>query len=455
MEITKESIGELNEVVSIQLKPEDYKGRVDASLKKTKRTMHVPGFRQGHVPEGMVKKMYGKAILAEELNKIVSESLENFIKDNQINLLGYPLAIKETPNGSKNNFENPSDFEFKFELGLSPRLNLVLPPDHVFPYYEIQVDDKKVEEYVIDIKKRFGKHSQPDVSDEQSVLYASFTEVGADDAPVENGITTKTTLAIEQVKDKSIKKKLTGLKKDDTVIVDVVKAMDNETEVSYMLNIPKEKVAEVKNSFELKIISVNKVEDAELNQELFDKLYGTDAVKSESEFREKVRDEIIAMYAVDTERKLQHDVQDYLLHQFQITLPDNFLKRWLMEAREKPLTPEEVEKDYSSYSNGMKWNLIENNIVAEQNIQITTEEVLSFTKQMIANQFSQYGSSYLNDEALDSMVKRYMSKEENVKEIITTITDRKVLSFLGSVVKRDVKKVTYDEFLKILKDHKH
>ena len=455
MEITKESIGELNEIVSIQLKPEDYREKVDASIKKTRKSMSVPGFRQGHVPEGMIRKMYGKAILADELNKIVSESLDNFLKENKINILGHPLPVKENGNVSKNNWENPADFEFKFELGLAPQFKLTLPPDHVFPYYEIQVDDSKVDSYVDDIRKRHGKHSQPESADDKSVLYASFTEVGPDNIPVENGITTKTTIAIDLVKDKAIKKSLVGLKKDDSIVIDVVKAMDNETEVSHMLNIPKEKVAEIKNNFELKIISVNNVENAELNQELFDKVYGTDIVKNEEEFREKLRAEISSMFAVESERKLQHDIQDELLHQLKISLPDNFLKRWLMDVNEKPITADQVDKEYNSYSTGMKWKLIENSIIRENNIQVTKEEIENFSKQMIVKQFAQYGSSYLTDEMISDMTKRYLSKEENVNHVIESLSDRKVLNFLGSIVKRDVKKTGYDEFIKIVKEHKH
>jgi trigger factor len=455
MEITKESIGELNEIVSIQLKPEDYREKVDASIKKAKKNMNVPGFRPGHVPEGMVRKMYGKAILADELNKIVSESLENFLKENKINILGHPLPVKENGNGSKNNWENPSEFEFKFELGLAPQFKLTLPPDHIFPYYEIQVDDSKVDTYVDDIRKRHGKHSQPESADEKSVLYASFIEVGADNVPVENGITTKTTIAVDLVKDSGIKKSLVGLKKDDAVVINVVKAMDSETEVSHMLNIPKEKVAEIKNNFELKIISVNNVESAELNQELFEKVYGKDTVKSEEEFREKLKAEISSMFAVESERKLQHDIQDELLHHFKINLPDNFLKRWLMDANEKPITADQVEKEYNSYSTGMKWKLIENSIIRENNIRVTDEEIENFSKQLIVNQFAQYGSSYLTDEMISDMTKRYLSKEENVNHVIGSLSDRKVFNFLASIVKRDVKKTSYDEFIKIVKEHKH
>ena len=453
MEITKESIGELNEVVKIQLKPEDYKDKVNETIKKTRRSVQMPGFRPGHVPEGMIRKMYGRSILADELNKIVSESLNNFISENKIDILGQPLPYKIEDN--KINWDNPNEFEFQFEVGISPKFNLSLPPDHVFPYYEIKVDDAKMETYVEDIRRKYGTHSTPEISDEQSVLYASFTEVNSDNIPVPDGISAKTTLSIDLVKDEKEKKKLIGLKIDDVVVINVVKAMNDVTEVSYMLNIPKEKVKDLNNNFELKIISVNKVEKADLNQELFDKVYGKDIIKDETEFREKVRSEIAAMFAVESDRKLQHDIEDNLLDTLKISLPDNFLKRWLQETNDKPVTAEEVEQDYKKYSGRMKWQLIENRIVHENNIQVTKEEIENFSKQMIVNQFAQYGNTYLTDEMISDMAKRYMGKEENVKMIIQNISERKAFNYLNSIVKKDVKKVSYDEFIKIVKEHKH
>lgn len=453
MEITKESIGELNEVVKIQLIPEDYQGKVDASIKKTRKSVQMPGFRPGQVPEGMVRKMYGKSILAEELNKIVSASLHSFITENKLDILGHPLPLDHV--SDKNNFDQPSEFEFKFELGLTPQFKLDLPLAKALPYYEIMVDDAKANVYLDDITRRFGNHTTPEISDEKCILYALFTEVDAENKHVENGINTSTTIAIDLVKDRASQKKLIGLKKDDVVVIDLVKAMNDETEVAYLLKISKDKVADLKNNFELKIISVNKVEKAELNQELFDKVYGKDVVKNEVEFRDKVKSEISAMFAVESDRKLQHDLEDELLHATQISLPDNFLKRWLVDANEKPLTPEQVEKEYNAYSRGMKWKLIENRIVKENNIQVTQEEIDKFAKHLIVDQFAQYGTSYLNDETIDDFAKRYTSKEENVRKIIESISERKVFNHLKPIINKDVKQVTYDEFLKIVKEHHH
>ncbi|MFI5219537.1 MAG: trigger factor [Bacteroidia bacterium] len=453
MNISKESIGECNEVVKILLKPEDYKEKVDATIKKTRRSVQIPGFRPGNVPEGMVRKMYGKSILLDELNKLVSESLNNFIVENKIDILGHPLPMK---NGSeKNNFDAPADFEFSFELGLAPQFKLNLPPSHVFPYYEIQVDDAKVDTYLDDVRRRYGIHSTPEISDDKCVLYAAFTEIDAEGKPVEKGITTSTSLAIDLVKDEKSKEKLIGLKKDDVIVLNIVTAINDETEVGYMLNIPKTKVAEIKNNFELKIISVNKVEKADLNQELFDKVYGKDAVKSETEFREKLRTEISAMLAVESDRKLQHDIEDVLLDDTKISLPDNFLKRWLLDTNEKPITAEQVEQDYNAGSRAMKWRLIEGRIVKDNNIQVTKEEIDNFAKHLIVDQFAQYGNSFLTDEMIHDFTKRYLEKEENVRKIIESISGRKVFNHLKSIVKQDVKKVSYDEFIKIVKEHHH
>lgn len=453
MQIIKESIGKLNDILKISLKPEDYKVKVDETLKKTKRSVQMPGFRPGHVPEGLVRKMYGKSILAEELNKIVSESLENYIKESKLELLGHPLPYK---NGDdKNNFENPGDFEFAFEVGLSPQFELKLPPKHTFPYYEIEVDDKKADTYVDDVRKRYGNHTTPEIADENSVLYASFTEVDKNNQPVEKGISTTTTLAIDLVKSKPIQKKLIGIKKDDKVIIDLVKAMDDETELSYMLNLSKDKIKEIRNDFEVKVNNVSKVDKAELNQELFDKVYGKDNVKTIGEFRARVKDEISGMFKVESDRKLHHDIEDELLHSLKIELPDDFLKRWLVDVNEKPITPEQVEKEYAAYSRGMKWKLIENRIINENKIEITREEIENYSKHFIVNQFAQYGNSFLTDEMVADLSKRYLSKEENVRKIIESLSERKVFNYLDSVVKKDVKKVSYDEFIKIVREHHH
>jgi trigger factor len=453
MEIKTESIGELNEVVKIQLKPEDYKGRVDATIKKTRKNVQMPGFRPGHVPEGMVRKMYGKSILLDELNKIVSESLDKFISENKIDILGHPIPYKQ--NFDNVNLDNPADFEFAFELGLAPKFNLSLPPAHTFPYYEVIIDDEKVETYVEDIRRRHGKYSTPDFADENSILYAVFTEVDNDNNPVENGISTSTTLAIDLIKDQEIKEKLIGIKKDDVIVIDLVKAMDNVPELSHMLNISKEKVLEIKNNFEVKVISVNRIEKADLNQELFDKAYGEGAVKTEEEFREKVRDEISAMFAIESDRKLHHDIQDELLHE-KISLPDEFLKRWLLNTNDKPVSADQVENEYSNYAVLMKWKLIENRIISANDIKISKEEINNFARQMILNQFSQYGNtSFLTDEMMAGMIKNYVSKEENVRKISESVLERKVFNYLASVVIKDIHKVTYDEFKKILSDHQH
>lgn len=453
MEITKESIGELNEVVKIQLKPEDYKGKVEATIKKTRKSVQMPGFRPGHVPEGMVKKMYGKSILVDELNKIVSESLDKFLSENKIDILGHPLPYKQEE--KQINWDNPADFEFKFELGLAPQFDVTLPPSKVFPYYEVQVDDTRLETYLDDIRKKHGNYTTPEISDIGSVLYASFTEVNNENQPIENGIQTTTTLAIDLIKDETIRKNLIGLKKDDVVTINVMDAMGDASEVSHMLNVPKDSVADLKNNFQLKIITVNKVEKAELNQELFDKVYGKDTVKSLEEFNEKIKAEIAAMFAIESDRKLQHDIEDELLNAMKISLPDNFLKRWLLDVNDKPITVEQIEKEYNSYARGMKWKLIENKIIRENNIQVSKEDIENFARQMIVNQFAQYGNSFLTEEMIADMTKRYTSKQENVQRIIESLSERKVFNHLNAVVRKEVKKVSYDEFLNILKEHHH
>lgn len=453
MEITREHIGSNNEILNVRIVPGDYQSKFEASLKKARRSINMPGFRPGNVPENLVKKMYGKSLLADELNKLVSESLEQFIKEKNMNLLGHPLPRK---NGEdKNNFDDPGDFEFSFEVGLSPTFELRLPPKHTFPFYEIEADEKRIETYVEDTRKRYGKHSTPEISDDQSVLYVLFEEAGQNETIIENGISTTTTLDLSLVKDKKLAGKLSGLKSGDAVIIDLKKAVGDEAELAYMLRVSKEKIQELKNEFRMTIKSIHKVEKAEMNSEFFEKVYGKDSVQSEFEFRQRVKEEIEKMFRTESERKLHHDVEDVLLDETKIDLPDDFLKRWLMDVNEKPLTAEQVEQDYKSYARGMKWKLIENKIAREQNIEITQEEVERYAKHYVVQQFAEYGNSFLTDEMITDLAKRFMSKEENLKRIYESLVERKVFEYLESIVKKDVKKVSYDAFIKIVKEHHH
>ncbi|HEX5001350.1 MAG TPA: trigger factor [Bacteroidia bacterium] len=453
MNISREAIGNLNEMLRIKLTPEDYGKQYESEIKKYQRSASMPGFRPGHVPAGLIKKRYGKAILIDELNKLVSGSLEQFINENKLNILGNP--IPQTSDSSKNNFDEPGEFEFEFEIGLAPEFNLTLPPSKTFDYYEIEVDDKKVQLYMDDLRRKYGKFSNPESANEQSILYGDLAELDASGAIKEGGLTSRSTLSIEGVKDQSLKKQLTGTKKGDVIKINLSKAFaGDKEEIAHMLNIPQEQASVVVADFHYTVDTVNQVEKAEMDAEFFNKVYGEGVVNNEAEFRDKVVSELAGMYAQESDHKLKHDLEDFMIEDLKLSLPDEFLKKWLQTAVEKPLSAEQVEKEYSGYARGMKLRLVENRIFKDNDLKITQEEIRDTAREYIMHQFAGY-SSGLGEDLIDNLVSRYLEKKESVERIIETLSDRKVFNYLKSVIKTKPKKVSYDKFVEIVKEHNH
>lgn len=449
MNITKEDVTQLNSLIRIKLTPSDYKNDVDTAIKKFRKSATMPGFRAGHVPEGMIRKMYGKSFLADELNRIVSKSLHEYLKENNLMVLGDPLP-KDTEH--TNNFENPSDFEFLFEIGLAPAINFDVASIAAVDYYEIEVDDKRVETYIDDLRRKHGKFSNPEQAEESSILYGELAELDENGNVKEGGITSTTTLSVELVKDADTRKKLIGIKKDDTVVFNPNKAMQDVTEVAYMLRIDKDKAEKLTSDFQYKILSVNKVEKADINQELFDKVFGENTVTTEQDFRERVKADIAAMFRHESIHKFNHDTEDAILKQMNLSLPDEFLKKWIMTMNEKPITTEQLEKEYPSYSREMQWRMIENEIATKQNIKVEQEDLKQYAASVIMQQFGQYS---LGAEMIEDFANRYLQKQENVSKAAEAVKSKKVFDYLNQMVPKNVKNVTYEEFTHIVREHKH
>ncbi|KXK44900.1 MAG: trigger factor [Bacteroidetes bacterium OLB10] len=449
MNITKEDVTQLNSLIRIKLTPSDYKNDVDTAIKKFRKSATMPGFRAGHVPEGMIRKMYGKSFLADELNRIVSKSLHEYLKENNLMVLGDPLP-KDTEH--TNNFENPSDFEFLFEIGLAPAINFDVASIAAVDYYEIEVDDKRVETYIDDLRRKHGKFSNPEQAEENSILYGELAELDENGNVKEGGITSTTTLSVELVKDADTRKKLIGIKKDDSVVFNPNKAMQDVTEVAYMLRIDKDKAEKLTSDFQYKILSVNKVEKADINQELFDKVFGENTVTTEQDFRERVKADIAAMFRHESIHKFNHDTEDAILKQMNLSLPDEFLKKWIMTMNEKPITTEQLEKEYPSYSREMQWRMIENEIATKQNIKVEQEDLKQYAASVIMQQFGQYS---LGAEMIEDFANRYLQKQENVSKAAEAVKSKKVFDYLNQMVPKNVKNVTYDEFTHIVREHKH
>jgi trigger factor len=452
MNITQERIDDLNAVLKVSITPDDYKKSVDDALKKYSKKVNMPGFRPGMVPLNLVRKMYGKAVLADELNRLVADSVDKYITENKIEILGNPLPKAE--NDIDMNWEQPENFEFAFDMGLAPQFQLTIPPAHQFDFYEIEVSDNDINSEIDRLQRRHGDYINPEVSDYECSLYGTFAELDEQGDVLEGGISHQSFMLLDKVKDSEVRVSLTGLKAGDTVIFNPYTAMQNKEEVKYLLGLKPDDEREFNKPFRFTVERINKVTKAELNPEFFAKVYGEE-VKDEAAFRERIKGEIAQGYRYESEHKLKHDIEDYFINELNINLPDEFLKRWIKHSNAK-ITDDQLSKEYNQYSRDLKWKMVENRIFREQDMKIEKEDLENYARHYIMDQYVRYGQAHLiTDEKLEEMTQKFLSNQENIQPVVENITSRKVFEYLNQVISKKTQVKTYDDFMQILKEHVH
>ncbi|MDB5025019.1 MAG: tig [Mucilaginibacter sp.] len=448
MNISQEKIDKLNAVVTINIKPEDYQPRVDKAIKDQAKKAKIPGFRPGMVPPSHIKKMYGKSILVDEVNNLLSDTLNNYINEQQLEVLGQPLP-KQGDN-KEYNWDFADDFEFNYEVGLAPEFAVDFSSKDKVTQYVIKADNETIEARIKNIRKSYGKMTNPDVSADGDVLYADLVQLSPDGSVFDGGIANTTSVRLDQVQNEKIKKSLTGLKKDDEVVLDIQKAYSNDaTRIAAILKVDDETAAEVKSNFRLTVKNVNRLEESDLNQEFFDKLFGEGTVTTEEEFRAKITEEVEAMFAQDAERKLQNDLYNLSIGKAKFDLPDDFLKRWLKATNEK-LTDEELTGGYSDFAQNLKWTLLENKIIKDNKIEIKYEEVFAAAKQRLDAQFRMYSPQPIADEQLAQYTVQFLQNKEEANKIFEEVKAVKVLEYLKGIVSLEEKEISDKNFKELL-----
>jgi len=447
MNITQEKIDNLNSVLKVSIKPEDYLERVEKAIKSHAKKVKLPGFRPGMVPPAHIKKMYGKSILVEEINSLLSDSLNNYITENKLEILGQPLP--KADEDQQPNWDYNDEFEFNYELGLAPQFELDFSSKDQLPVYEVKLDEKALEAKISNLRKSYGKMTNPDVSAEDDVIYGEFKQLDASGNIFEEGISNTGSLRIDLVKDEKIKKSLIGLKKDDTVQIDLQQAFGNDAHrISHILNISEEDAADLKSNFQLTVKNINRLEEADLNQEFFDKLYGAGNVTTEEEFIAEVRKEQEALMEQHAEQKLQNDLFKFSLEKANFELPDDFLKRWLQATNEN-LSPEELEKGYDDFAKNLKWTLIENKIIKDNSIEIKYEDLFETAKKRLDAQFRMYSPQPLPEEQLTQYTVQFLQEKENANRILEEVKAGKVFDYLKTVVTLDKQQIDYEKFMEL------
>jgi len=450
MNIVRKDLDQNNALVTLRIEKADYTEKVDKKLRETRKKANIPGFRPGMVPAGLIKKMYGKAMLAEEINKLVSDNLYNYIRENNVNILGEPL-----PNESEQkaiDFDTQEDFEFVFDLGIAPEFEVELTKKDKVKFYTITVSDEMIENQLKSYTGRYGKYIQEEVVEEKDMLKGELLEM-ANGKVNESGLKVQdATLTAAYMKDDAQKALFVGAKKGDIITFNPTIAFESETEISSMLKISKEAAKEMVSDFQLKIDSITRYHESEIDQELFDKVYGEGTVKSIEEFRAKIKENIQENLNADSEYKFGVDAQEMLVAKYNdIVFPDAFLKRWVLSSNEN-LTPETLETDFPKMIDNLKWQLIKNKLEKANEIKIENADIDGYARKMAKAQFAQYGMIGMDDEIIANYAKDMMKKEETARNVMDKVAEEKILAVIKGAVKLENKEISIDDFNKMFEE---
>ncbi len=450
MNITKESTGDLTATIQIDLAPEDYEEQVNKALKDLQRKTTLKGFRPGKVPFGLVKKMYGNAATAEEVNKILSESLNNYIKDKDLDILGYPLANEDK--NQKVDFEHEKEFSFFFDIGMVPDIDLELNDQIEVDYYNITVEDEKVDDYLKNVRNQFGQPINPDQAEKGDLIKGDFVQLDTDGNIIEGGVMNHSSLSIDFIKDEAAQKQFIGSKTGDKIRFNPLKATSNETETASMLGIKKEEKEKLESDYEFTVTEISRIEPAEVNKELFDKVYPSDNIETEEQFRDKLREEAGKYFQKESDNFFVHETLEKLVKDTHIDLPEEFVKRWMLESDEK-LTKESIEHDFEDYAKSLKQQLIINKIAKDHNVKVEEGDVRNHIKDYFGKQYMIDTADEEKSKQLDALASSVMQNQEEVRKIYDELFDDQVRELFKENLKLNKIDVNYDKFIEIVNEH--
>jgi len=454
LEITLNKLNSTEGVIKIKLTEGDYQPHVEEKVRDYSRKANIKGFRQGKVPAGVIRKMFGKSILVDEINHVLSHKLTDYIRENNLKILGEPL-----PNQDKArtiDWDVQKDFEFEYQIGMVGDFSYDVSKKVKVTAYPIEVDEKTIEETVADIKKRFGKAAYPETSEVGDNLFGELrsTATREDGEPVFSKeyvvIETEKVAASEQ-------KNFVNVKKEEVVTFDMSKAFTDVALIAEMLEVSENEARETKGTYSLKVSNIVRTAPAEMNQELFDRVFGKDAVSNETDFIAKIRETIAENYQRESQHFLDHNIEDHFIANTQIDLPDEFLKNWLKVSSQGKVTDSVLDEEFETYRRSLKWDLIKNRISDDNKISVEAEEVRAKAKELIISQFGGQAFAEQIADRLDGIADNYLQHEngQNFMKLYNQLKGEKIMNFIKSNITIEEKKVSVDEFKKIAAEHTH
>lgn len=436
MDITREQIDDLNAIVKVAITKDDYSDKVAKILNDYRRTANIPGFRKGHVPMGLVKKQYGKAVLVDEVNKLLQDSLNKYLTEEKLDVLGNPL-----PKAQDDLDWDNEDFSFEFELGLAPEFNVDLKTKKPITHYKLVADDKMVDEQIDSITKQYGKLISQDEVSEDSEVTGTFTNK-------EEGIENRTTLSLDKVKGKRNLNKFIGAKVGDTLELKTKNLFEDDHDLMNFLKVSHDQAHDLEIDVTFTIEEANQREAAELNQELFDKLFPEGVVTSTEELRAKIKEDAEKQFVQQSDQKLLNDITEQLIEDTKFDLPAEFLKKWIQATGEDELSIEQAGEEYEKSEKGLRYQLIEGKIIKDNDVQITYEELKDYAKQYVGMQMAQFGQTNPDESVLEDIATRVLSNQDEAKRLSEQLMSEKLINVYKEKAHLKVKEMSFENFVK-------
>lgn len=436
MNISKEQLDDLNAVVTVDIAKEDYSDKVENILKDYRKNANIPGFRKGHVPMGLVKKQYGKAVLVDEVNKLLQDALNKYLTEEKLDVLGNPLPKEQ------DNFDWDTDnYSFEFELGLAPKFEIKLNGKKAITHYKIVATDEMIDNQITTIQKQYGKLVPKESAEKDDLINGTFVN---EEKEIEN----QATISLDKIKGKRNLDKFIGSKVGDVLTLKTKGLFSEDHDLVNALKINQDDAKGLDIEVTLTISEINNQELADLDQDLFDKLYGKDGVKSVTELKEKIKEDAARQFVQQSDQQLLNDVTESVLENTKFDLPAEFLQKWIQATGEQPLTEDQAKDEYEKSEKGLRFQLIEGKIINDNNLQVTFEELKEFAKDLIKGQMAQFGQMSPEDKELEDIAARILSNQDEVKRISEQLMSQKLLAYYKENVKLKEKEVSFDDFVK-------
>jgi len=450
MNIYHENTSDQEGIIKVQIDENDYREKVDQAIRDLQKKAQMPGFRQGKVPVDLIKKLHGKNVLMEQVNKLISEAVYNYIKDNELNILGNPIPVNEQ--NQSIDWDNQKEFEFHYSIGLAPDIDLKLSEEIEVDYYKITVDDKTINKQIEHLRRQYGTIINPDETGEEDIVFGELTQMADSETVAEEPLTHKPNIHISNIQDDDIKSQFLAKKIGEEIVFDLNKAFQSKAEAAKITGVEEDKLPPEGTLFRFTIETISRIEPAELNEEFFKKVATDKEISTEAELRDFVKDQISRQYQAEVDKHFKNEVTEKLIEEANIELPEEFIKQWLVESNKEELTREKVDAEFDSYADSLKRQFIENKISNDHDLKVTDEELKNHLREYVKMQLMQYGQQNLGEEMVENFVNNIMEKKEETDKVSQQIMDDKLIDLYKNTLKLNEKEVTFDEFVNLVQE---